>query len=229
MGRAALSPSPDWCWPWWTQLQLVPGGRLCWARGRGLPLERQRVRVRGNAMTVVVPSNKRMELSSALAPAPRINAAEGHFACAFTHRALAAHACWADADQRGLEGAPRRAAARSISIRMWSASASVTFPSALASWTALRRAWSSATVRRCGPTESSPRRSEATLSLRTRSSSFASLKTLEAVLVASRTMPIASGLHAVMLKATAYARQDAAPCEGCRMARVYLSNRRSLV
>src|SRR5262245_55166419 len=41
--------------------------------------------------------NKRLELPIALASAPRINTTEGHSACAFAHRALAAHPqCWAD-------------------------------------------------------------------------------------------------------------------------------------
>src|SRR5262245_50653625 len=48
------------------------------------------------------PPNKRLELPIALAPAPRINAAEGHSACPpfGGHRALAAQAwCWADAGE----------------------------------------------------------------------------------------------------------------------------------
>jgi hypothetical protein len=44
--------------------------------------------------TSQVPSNNRLELAVALASAPRINAAEGHFACPLSsgHRALAAQA-----------------------------------------------------------------------------------------------------------------------------------------
>jgi hypothetical protein len=44
-------------------------------------------------------SNKRMKLAIALAPAPRVNAKEGHFACPLFsgHRALAAYA-WCSTD-----------------------------------------------------------------------------------------------------------------------------------
>ena len=47
----------------------------------------------------VAPSNKRLELPIALAPAPRINAKEGHSACPLFsgHRALAAQP-WCSTD-----------------------------------------------------------------------------------------------------------------------------------
>jgi hypothetical protein len=56
-------------------------------------------------------SNNRLELTIALAPAPRVNAKEGHYACPLSsgHRALAAQArCWADAAsaRRGGAGGP---------------------------------------------------------------------------------------------------------------------------
>jgi hypothetical protein len=49
-------------------------------------------------------SNKRLELASALASAPRVNAAEGHFACPLFsgHRALAAKA-WFSTDAGGCD------------------------------------------------------------------------------------------------------------------------------
>jgi hypothetical protein len=49
-------------------------------------------------------SNKRMKLAVALAPAPRVNAVEGHSACPLFsgHRAPAAYAwCSTDADGKG--------------------------------------------------------------------------------------------------------------------------------
>jgi len=50
-------------------------------------------------MSGAEPSNKRLELPIALAPAPRINATEGHSACPpfGGHRALAAQA-WCSTD-----------------------------------------------------------------------------------------------------------------------------------